>query len=167
MVVRPDVHVETVADVTPALLEELGVRGVLVDLDDTLIASNATLLSPSAEGWLLSLRLAGIKVAILSNGERKRVFELAERFDLPAFALVGKPFPFAFRRGLAALGTPREATAMVGDQLFTDVLGANLAGLVSILVRPLTPGKLPHTRLARRLERRILTGGTRDSPVDR
>jgi uncharacterized protein len=165
-VVRPDVHVEAVADVTPALLQELGVRGVLVDLDDTLIASNAVELSAEAEHWLLSLRVAGIKVVILSNGERKRVFDLAERFGLPAFALVGKPFPFAFRRGLAALGTPREATAMVGDQLFTDVLGANLAGLVSILVRPLTPGKLPHTRLARRLERRIL-GGTRDGPVDR
>ncbi len=166
-VVRPDVHVETVADVTPALLEELGVRGVLVDLDDTLIASNADAPSPSAEAWLRSLREAGIRVVILSNGERKRVHELAERFGLPAFALVGKPFWFAFRRGLAALGTPRDASAMVGDQLFTDVLGANCAGLTSILVRPLTPGKLPHTRLARRLERRILTGGTRGSPVDR
>jgi len=166
-VVRPDVQVETVADVTPGLLQELGIRGVLVDLDDTLVASNAETLSASAEAWLQDLLTAGLKVAILSNGERKRVRRLAERFGLPAFALVGKPFWFAFRRGLRALGTPAHATAMVGDQLFTDVLGANCAGLTSILVRPLTPGKLPHTRLARRLERRILTGGTRGSPIDR
>jgi len=166
-VVRPDVQVETVADVTPDLLQELGVRGVLVDLDDTLIASNAEELSPSAEAWLQGLLTAGLEVAILSNGERQRVHRLAERFGLPAFALVGKPFWFAFRRGLRALGTPPAATAMVGDQLFTDVLGANCAGLISILVRPLTPGKLPHTRVARHLERLILTGGTRDSAVDR
>jgi uncharacterized protein len=56
---------------------------------------------------------------------------------------------------------------MVGDQLFTDVLGANCAGLTSILVRPLTPGPAPHTRVARRLERLILSGGDRGRPVDR
>lgn len=165
--VRPDIQVESVADVTPALLDEFGVRGVLVDLDDTLIASNAEALSSAAAAWLGSLRAAGIKVAILSNGERKRVHRLAERFGLPAFAMVGKPFGFAFRRGLAALGTPPEATAMVGDQLFTDVLGANCAGLTSILVRPLTPGRLLHTRAARLLEKRILTGGTRARSIDR
>jgi uncharacterized protein len=165
-VVRPDVQVETVADVTPALLQRLGVRGVLIDLDDTLIASDADDMSPAAADWLASLRAAGLRLAILSNGERTRVHRLAERLGLPAFALVGKPFWFAFRRGLAALDTPRSATAMVGDQLFTDMLGANCAGLTSILVRPLTPGKLPHTRVARRLERLIL-GGARGGPVDR
>jgi len=166
-VVRPDIQVTSVTDVTPALLARLGVQGVLVDLDDTLVASDADDLSAEAEAWVASLRDAGIEVAILSNGERARVRRLGERIGVPAFALVGKPFAFAFRKGLAALGTPREATAMVGDQLFTDVLGANCAGITSILVRPLTPGKLPHTRAARRLERLILSGGSRGSPVDR
>jgi uncharacterized protein len=165
--VRPDIQVTSVADVTPALLERLGIRGLLVDLDDTLIASNADALGAEAEAWLDELRRAGIALVILSNGERERVRRLGERIGVPAFALVGKPFAFAFRKGLAALGTPREATAMVGDQLFTDVLGANCAGITSILVRPLTPGKLPHTRMARRLERLILSGGSRGSPVDR
>ena len=165
--VRPDLQVTSVTDVTPALLARLGVRGVLVDLDDTLIASNAEDLSVEAEAWIASLRAAGIQVVILSNGERARVARLRDRLGVPAFALVGKPFAFAFRKGLAALGTPREATAMVGDQLFTDVLGANCAGLTSILVRPLTPGTLPPTRVARRLERLILSGGSRGSPVDR
>jgi HAD superfamily phosphatase (TIGR01668 family) len=164
-VVRPDIQVTSVTDVTPALLARLGVQGVLVDLDDTLVASDADDLSAEAEAWVASLRDAGIEVAILSNGERARVRRLGERIGVPAFALVGKPC--AFRKGLAARGTPREATAMVGDQLFTDVLGANCAGITSILVRPLTPGKLPHTRAARRLERLILSGGSRGSPVDR
>jgi uncharacterized protein len=165
--VRPDVLVETVCDVTPTLLRELGVQGVLLDLDDTFIASDRDEPSVDAEEWLRLLMRSGIKVVILSNGERDRVHLLARRLGVPAFALVGKPFWFAFRRGLAALGTSRAATAMVGDQLFTDVLGANLAGLTSILVRPLTPGKLPHTRAVRRIERLILSGGERGSPVDR
>jgi uncharacterized protein len=165
--VRPDVQVETVCDVTPTLLRELGVRGVLLDLDDTLVASDAEGPSPDAEAWLRHLVGSGIKVVILSNGERSRVRLLAERLGVRAFALVGKPFWFAFRRGLAALDTPRAATAMVGDQLFTDMLGANLAGLTSILVRPLTPGRLLHTRAARAVERMILQGGERGSPVDR
>ena len=165
--IRPDVRVDSVCDVTPALLRELGVRGVLIDLDDTLVASDAEGPTAEVEAWLRDLVRAGIEVVILSNGERLRVRALAERLGVRAFALVGKPFPFAFRRGLDALGTPRSATAMVGDQLFTDVLGANLAGLTSILVRPLTPGKLLHTRAARRIERMILTGGERGSPVDR
>jgi uncharacterized protein len=166
-VVRPDILVDSVLDVTPTLLHERGVRGVLLDLDDTLIASNADVPTAEAEAWLRDLMAAGFRIVILSNGERGRVALLAERLGVPAFALVGKPFWFAFRRGLAELGTPRAATAMVGDQLFTDMLGANLAGLTSILVRPLTPGKLLHTRAARRLERMILSGGDRGCPVDR
>jgi uncharacterized protein len=165
--VRPDLRVNSVCDVTPALLAELGVRGVLVDLDDTLVASNADAPTAEVESWLREVLRSGLRVAILSNGERSRVRHLAERLGVPAFALVGKPFSFAFRRGLAALGTPPAATAMVGDQLFTDMLGANLAGLTSILVQPLTPGKLLHTRAARRLERLILAGGGRARPVDR
>jgi uncharacterized protein len=166
-VVRPDILVDSVLDVTPTLLHERGVRGVLLDLDDTLVASNADVPTAEAEAWLRDLMAAGFRIVILSNGERGRVALLAERLGVPAFALVGKPFWFAFRRGLAELGTPRAATAMVGDQLFTDMLGANLAGLTSILVRPLTPGKLLHTRAARRLERMILSGGDRGCPVDR
>jgi uncharacterized protein len=166
-VVRPDILVDSVLDVTPTLLHERGVRGVLLDLDDTLVASNADVPTAEAESWLRDLMAAGFRIVILSNGERGRVALLAERLGVPAFALVGKPFWFAFRRGLAELGTPRAATAMVGDQLFTDMLGANLAGLTSILVRPLTPGKLLHTRAARRLERMILSGGDRGCPVDR
>jgi len=166
-VVRPDVIVDSVLEVTPALLGRFGVRGVLVDLDDTLVASNADDFAPGAERWVSDVRAAGVAVAILSNGERERVRRLAARLEVRAFALVGKPFWFAYRRGLAALGTTPAETAMVGDQLFTDVLGANCAGLTSILVRPLTPGKLPHTRVARRLERRILSGGSRGSSIDR
>lgn len=156
MMLRPDAVVGTVTEVTPEFLRARGVRAVMVDLDDTLLPSGSNLLDPLFQTWLTSLQRAGIPVVILSNGERSRVDRWAEELKVGGLALMGKPLSRAFRKGLDYLGTPPAETAMVGDQLFTDVLGANRAGMVSILVRPLSPGKLPHTRVLRRLEKRLL-----------
>ncbi len=159
--------VTSVDQVDAELLRGLGVRGVMVDLDDTLLAATEDAPDPSVDVWLADLQRSGFRIVILSNGERRRVAAVAARLGVEAIALSGKPFARAFARALARLGTPAVATAMVGDQLFTDVLGANLAGLVSILVQPLSPGKLPHTRMVRHLERMILRGGERGRPVHR
>lgn len=146
-------------------LRERGVRGLLVDADDTIIAGDD---APSDEvtGWIADLHAAGIKVALLSNGTHGRIERLGKMLGIPYLSLVGKPLRIAFRRGLRAIGTEAPQTAMVGDQLFTDVLGANCAGLTSVLVRPLTPGRHPHTRAIRVLERWVL-GGDRDRTLDR
>lgn len=153
---RPDERVASVHDVTPAWLAERGVDGLLLDLDDTLLAARADRVPDAVYGWLRGLLTAGVRVVILSNGERERVRAVAEAAGVPALHLAGKPFPHAFRRGLKLLGVPAERAAMLGDQLFTDVLGAKRAGIRAFLVVPLSPGKLPHTRLARRLERWVL-----------
>lgn len=154
---KPDLRVATVAELTPALLDELGIDGLLVDMDDTVIASNAEVQGGVGPDWLAGLVAAGKRVVILSNGTRERVARLAELTGVVGLALAGKPFAWSFRRGLEALGAvSRERVAMVGDQLFTDVLGAKWAGLKTILVRPLSKGKLPHTRLVRHVERMVL-----------
>jgi HAD superfamily phosphatase (TIGR01668 family) len=163
----PDLHVACVTDVSVAWLRERGVRGLLIDADDTLIVRDGGPVDATTLAWLAEVRDAGIGVALLSNGSPGRVAELGAALGVPAFALSGKPFGFAFRRGLRALGTDAAATAMIGDQLFTDVLGANCAGLTSVLVTPLSPGRHAHTRAARRLERWVLGGGDRGRPVDR
>lgn len=156
MMLRPDAVVASVTEVTPDFLRERGVRAVLVDLDDTLLAAGSERLEPLFEGWLESLRDAGMPVVILSNGSHARVAHWAERLGVVGLPLMGKPFGRAFRQGLHRLGTPACETAMVGDQLFTDVLGANRAGMVSVLVAPLSPGRLLHTRVLRHLERVFL-----------
>ena len=166
MSLTPDLVLDSAHEATPELLRSLGVRAVLVDLDDTLVPSGGGASHPACAPWFESLRAAGIRSLILSNGTRARVAACCESFGTEGFPLVGKPFGFAYRRGLARLGTRPSETAMIGDQLFTDILGANLAGLVTILVRPLTPGGLPHTRAVRRLERLIL-GGDHGRPLDR
>lgn len=163
----PDLHVTSVAQIDLAWLQARGVKGVLIDADDTLVPGDDGPVEPAALAWIDELRSAGLRVAILSNGTWGRIATLGQRLGLPAFAMAGKPFGFAFRRGLAALGTTPATTAMVGDQLFTDVLGARCAGLTSVLVAPLTPGRHAHTRVARRLERWVLAGGDRARPLDR
>ena len=163
----PDLHVASVTEVSVEWLRHHGIAGVLVDVDDTLVPGDDGPVAPEAEAWVAELQAAGIRVGILSNGTWGRVARLGRHLGVPAFAMAGKPFWFAFRRGVAALGTTPATTAMVGDQLFTDVLGARCAGLTSVLVAPLTPGRHAHTRAARRLERWVLAGGDRARPLDR
>lgn len=154
---KPDIRAQSVSDVTPDSLRSLGIEHVLVDLDDTLVSSWDDRPARGVLEWLASLKGAGIGVVILSNGSRDRVADFAALAGVPAIAMAGKPFSHSFWRGMNALGNPPAIkTAMIGDQLFTDVLGAKRAGLVTILVTPLSKGKLPHTRLARLLERMIL-----------
>ena len=158
MLLRPNFIVDKVSEVTPGFLRERGIRAVMVDLDDTLVAGGATTLDPTFTSWLDALKAARLPVLILSNGSSQRVAQWSQNLGVLGLSLVGKPFTFAFRRGLQHLGSKAGETAMIGDQLFTDVLGANLVGMTSILVTPLSPGKLLHTRLLRHLETHILRG---------
>ena len=148
--------VAAVNDVSPQLLRENALKAVLVDMDDTLLEFQQTQLKPEFISWMQSLKDADIPALILSNGSRRRVRDCANELGVAGLALTGKPFPAAFRRGLETLGAKASHTAMIGDQLFTDVVGANLAGLTSILVTPLGSGGLPHTRMIRNVEAWLL-----------
>jgi HAD superfamily phosphatase (TIGR01668 family) len=160
-VLAPDLHVSRVRDIDLAWLADRGIRAVLVDVDDTLLPGDDQPMHDSDRQWLGTLQGSGFDLAILSNGTAQRVHTLGAQLGVPTFALAGKPFAFAFHRALAALQRKPHESAMVGDQLFTDVLGARWAGLTSVLVHPLTPGRHAHTRLLRRVERLILSGDNR------
>jgi uncharacterized protein len=159
MVLEPDLMVSSVNELTPQVLRQHGIRAVMVDLDDTLVARKSHSLAPLFRTWLASLKAEQMPVLILSNGQPARVAHWANELGIQGFALVGKPFRFAFRRGLKALGMSAAETVMIGDQLFTDVLGAKLMGMKSILVQPLSPHGLPHTRVLRKVEKLLLKRG--------
>jgi uncharacterized protein len=156
MRVKPDMRIRMVTELTPERLKERGIRALMVDLDDTLVASNSARMGLAFRQWVRSLKEAGIAILLLSNGKPERVRRWAKVLGVEGLSLVGKPFRFAFERGLKRLGTLPHETAMVGDQLFTDVLGANALGIKSVLVTPLSTKGLPHTRLARKLEKLVL-----------
>ena len=167
MLLRPNFTFGAVSEVTPQFLRGQGVRAVMVDLDDTLVAAGSSTLGPELTDWFGALKAAQLPVLILSNGSKGRVAQWSYDLGVAGLALVGKPLTFAFRRGLKRLCSQAGETAMIGDQLFTDVLGANLVGMTSVLVTPLSPGALLHTKLLRRLEARLLKGGTHGRSVHR
>ncbi len=175
--VIPYMSVNSVNELKPELLKQEGIKAVMVDLDDTLLASNAEHLSQDAKDWIQSLKDNQLSVVILSNGSKSRVKRAADMLSVTGFALTGKPF-FGFRKALKTINAKSSETVMIGDQLFTDVLGANLLGIKSILVTPLSDKGLMHTKMLRQIEAFILkksnthnyldpNGGKYGSPIHR
>ena len=153
---RPRLVLDHVTDITTDLLSVHGLRGLLLDLDNTLIAYGSYEDAQEITGWAANLQLSGIKLYLLSNATRERVRFWTERLGFAGKGLSVKPMPRGFRKAARGMGLTPAEVAMVGDQLFTDVLGGNLSGMFTIMVRPLADNALPHTKLARRLERAVL-----------
>lgn len=153
---KPRRYYEAITAVDPAELVSLGMRGLILDLDNTMIPRHVAEVPAQLDGWLDSAREAGLAACIVSNNFKVRVAQMADRLGLPLVARAAKPRRKAFMLGMEALGTGVGETAVIGDQLFTDVLGGNRMGLYTILVVPLPGPELPHTSLLRRIERRLL-----------
>jgi uncharacterized protein len=94
----------------------------------------------------------------VSNNWHQRVHEVAEELGFALVAKSVKPLPFAFLRALKRVGSTRRRSAVVGDQIFTDVLGGKLLGMMTVMVLPLSESDLPHTLMLRRVERILLAG---------
>ncbi|WP_027876207.1 YqeG family HAD IIIA-type phosphatase [Meiothermus cerbereus] len=153
---KPGAQLNSVTQITPAWLQERGLKAVLLDLDNTLVPYKTYGEAP--EGlltWLQSLKNAGIPVMLVSNASPWRVRYWCEKLGIPGFGPAGKPW-FGFRKALRRLGLPPRQVVVVGDQLFADVLGGNLAGMYTVLVPPLSQNELGYTRLVRKLERWVL-----------
>ena len=148
----PGRYVASVLDLSARDLVAEGIRGVIVDLDNTVVAWEAS--EPSAEvaRWVAALRAAGMGVCIVSNSLTSRARRVGAALGVPVVSWALKPAPWAFRRALRVLGTSPSQTVLVGDQLFTDILGGNWVGLRTVLVDPLSSREFPTTRLVRRLE---------------
>jgi len=152
---RPRLLLSSVFELTPEWLQERGLRGLLLDLDNTLVPYGAWGDPPQELlTWLAGLKAAGLGLCLVSNALPERLNFWSKRLELP-FVPAAKPW-WGFRQGVRRLGLKPSEVAVVGDQLFTDVLGGNWAGCYTILVRPLSEQELGYTRLVRRLERWIL-----------
>ena len=151
---RPTQLAARVWEIDLQALSRRGVRAAILDLDNTLVDWNRSEVRPQVRDWLETARQRGFGLCLVSNAVRgKRVRMVCQELGLPAVIRAGKPLARAFRRGLAVLGTRAEETCAIGDQVFTDILGANRLGLVTILLEPLNPRESPHTRLLRLVER--------------
>ncbi|HIR57475.1 MAG TPA: YqeG family HAD IIIA-type phosphatase [Candidatus Gallacutalibacter pullicola] len=151
----PSAAVERVIDITPELLRELGVRGLILDVDNTLAEHGSPQPFAGTIEWSRRMADAGFGLIILSNNTHERVAPFAGRYRIPFLSMCMKPLPFAYWRGARRLGTKCRETAVVGDQIFTDVLGANLSRMRSILLTPVSEEKSLSFRIRRRLEKGI------------
>lgn len=124
--------------VTPELLESFGVRLLLCDLDYTLAPRSVRTPDRELTAWLEEQKRAGITVMILSNNRSgKRVEEFCGRLGIPYVGHAGKPSTRGYRQAMALAGTDAAHTAMLGDKLLTDVLGARRSGVLALMVEPL------------------------------
>ncbi|MDO4583433.1 MAG: YqeG family HAD IIIA-type phosphatase [Planctomycetia bacterium] len=153
----PDWKVGVVNELTPALLREMGIESVLLDVDCTLKRYDTDILEGSVWIWLETLQKGGISVCLLSNGKGRRIGQFAQRYHLPYVAMALKPLPFGCLRAIRQQHWEQKSTAMVGDQIFADVMAGKLAGLKTILVTPIHPEMEPlFTRVKRPFEKIIL-----------
>lgn len=151
----PREFVDSVYDVTPEKLHALGIRGIITDLDNTLVEWDRADATPELMAWLKLIRDSGIQVVIVSNNKEARVKHFAAPLDLPYIFQARKPLTNAFRRGLQLMNLPSHQVLMLGDQMMTDMLGANALHLHTILVKPVAQSDGLVTKLNRRLERRV------------
>jgi len=135
---RPRHIVRRFDELNCEVLQHRGIRGVMIDLDNTLVPWPSIDIDPAAATWVQCLQAEGIQVCLVTNAlHRTRARTAAEPLGVPWVHHAAKPLWKGLRRGMKILGTTPEETAMVGDQVFTDIFGGNLLGLFTVLVDPL------------------------------
>ncbi len=153
---------DDIYQITGEALERRGIRLLLADLDNTLVPYGVPLPDERLKAWRDDLAAHGVTLFILSNNRhesRPRIF--AEGLEVPYIGHAGKPKTPSFVQAMERMGVTREQTAIIGDQIFTDVLGGNRAGVATILVRPIrlagNPGR--YLRYAVEVPFRLLSRG--------
>jgi HAD superfamily phosphatase (TIGR01668 family) len=152
----PNQFVETIHDIDINALRERNVRAVITDLDNTLVEWDRADATPEVIQWFERLRQAGIQVTVVSNNNQSRVLRFCQPLGVRFIWAARKPTNQAFLRAVREMNVTIEETVVVGDQLFTDVLGGNLLGFHTILVVPVAETDGFWTRFNRRLEKLAL-----------
>lgn len=152
----PQQQLDSIFELDAAALRSRGIRGIIADMDNTLVPWYDRTAYPRLVSWLAHLRAEGFRLCIVSNNTRVRGGKLALDLGIPAIWYAVKPSRRAFRRALQIMELTAPETAVLGDQIFTDILGGNRLGFYTILVNPISDQEVFWTRFMRRLERRVL-----------
>ena len=131
----PTMLTDSVTDLTPELLRKKGIRLLLLDFDNTIIPYTANTPTADMEIWLRCMIRMGAQLCVVSNSHKERPKKFCRKYGIPCITHANKPSPKGIREALELFGAVPEECAMVGDQVFTDTLGANRAGVRSVLVR--------------------------------
>ncbi|UHA75823.1 YqeG family HAD IIIA-type phosphatase [Paenibacillus sp. 481] len=150
----PRLRVRTVYDIDLQLLKEQGYKGIITDLDNTLVGAKDPLATPQLSAWLEEVKRQGFDVIIVSNNNFTRVSRFATPLNIQFVHAARKPSQRAFHQAVKLMGLPSKQVVVVGDQMLTDVLGGNRMDMYTILVQPIAirdEGWM--TKVNRRIER--------------
>lgn len=156
----PDQQLNDIFEIDPSYLKSIGIKGLITDMDNTLVAWSDRTVYPRLANWFATLKNEGFKLCIVSNNSEEKGGRLAREVDIPAIWYAVKPRRKAFRKALEKMDLQPEETAVVGDQIFTDVLGGNRLGLHTILVNPISEKEFVWTKISRFMERVIAKRST-------
>lgn len=152
----PRIYVDTLLDIPIEKLRKQNITAFILDLDNTITEWNSNEIRAEVEAWFIRIKTEGFKSCILSNNGAHRIRTVAERLDVPFIYRAAKPRRSSFLRAVELMEVSASQTAVVGDQIFTDILGGNRAGLFTILVKPLARREFVGTKINRTLELFIL-----------
>ena len=130
----PAVILDSVTELTPQLLQSWGIRLLMLDFDNTIVPYTTSRPTPQMEAWLQQLCQSDIQLCVVSNSKKDRVKVFCSRYGIDCITHAYKPSTKGIRRCLARYGIEPGQAALAGDQIFTDTLGANNAGVLPILV---------------------------------
>ena len=151
----PNEFVTSIFEVTPEKLTALGIKGIITDLDNTLVEWDRADATEELVAWFDMMREAGIKIIIASNNNEQRVRAFAEPHGIPFIYRAKKPLGRAYYDAMVRLRLRRDEVAMMGDQLLTDVLGAKRQKIYTFLVKPVADSDGLVTKFNRFVERRV------------
>lgn len=156
----PDSYLSSVHAIDLDALAASGIKAILLDLDNTLLPRDTNIVPDELKAWAKALRDRGFTVVLVSNNWHERVQHVADELGFQLVDKAIKPLPFAFRAALRRANCSACEAVMIGDQIFTDILGGKFLGMHTILVAPLSSTDLPHTLLLRKLEALVLRDRT-------
>jgi len=153
----PDLVVDSIRDIKFDLLKAQGIKGLILDIDNTLVATHTREADENLMQWIKEMQTKGIELCIVSNASLKRVTLFNKKINIYAIHRAYKPSAKGFLLGAERMHLLPSQVAMVGDQIFTDIYGGKKAGMKTILVKPIDPREFFFVRLKRLPERFVLS----------
>jgi HAD superfamily phosphatase (TIGR01668 family) len=154
----PDIIVGRINDIDLNILKDKNIKGLIVDIDNTLVAWDVKEADEAAIQWIDKIKDSGLKICLVSNNSKERVAKFNEKLSLFTVHRANKPSRAPFIKASRYLNIAPSEAAVIGDQIFTDILGGNRLGMFTILVTPLSQKEFPLIRVKRFLEKIVLRG---------
>ncbi len=149
----PDEYVASIFDINVEGLKKKGIKALIVDIDNTLEGWGTKSAGERVLNWISKLKSLGFTICLISNNTKRRAVEFAKPLDVPVVYRAAKPSKRAFKKAMKITRNTYSECAVIGDQIFTDVLGGKRLGFYTILVAPINKKEFITTKLIRRVEK--------------